>query len=274
MSGRPFTAPTMARESPACRAQGATLKKGHGCGGLAKSNVQLSQRHKPVRRNAHFQNPCLFMAFENAHFEVLAYAAEQKVNVKLSGTTAVVALAKGGTVYLAHAGNSCAVVGAVHGKQHIAATKDHSPAEVARVGGCGREPPTRATKSTEWSMRLWMRSRGRAGHGRLGRIPGSIHLQSAASKSCLGRDVCQLPAAGVPEALASAKICEVAIRRHGTKKGVEFFLAPFFFFLGARFFFVGGWCRLELCHFCKLWQEKTRISAEFRVLQPNTPFGA
>ena len=53
---------------------------------------------------------------------------------------------------------------------------------------------------------------------------------------------------------------------------VEFFLAPFFFLL--VFFFVGGWCRLELCHFCKLWQEKTRISAEFRVLQPNTPFGA
>ena len=53
---------------------------------------------------------------------------------------------------------------------------------------------------------------------------------------------------------------------------VEFFWRPFFF--GARFFFVGGWCRLELCHFCKLWQEKTRISAEFRVLQPNTPFGA
>ena len=56
---------------------------------------------------------------------------------------------------------------------------------------------------------------------------------------------------------------------------VEFFLAPFFFFFGARFFFfVGGWCRLELCHFCKLWQEKAGISAEFRVLQPNTPFGA
>ena len=34
------------------------------------------------------------------------------------------------------------------------------------------------------------------------------------------------------------------------------FLAPFFCF-GARFvFFVGGWCRLELCQFCKLWQEK------------------
>ena len=30
-----------------------------------------------------------------------------------------------------------------------------------------------------------------------------------------------------------------------------FFLVPVFSF------FVGGWFRLELCHFCKLWQEKT-----------------
>ena len=44
---------------------------------------------------------------------------------------------------------------------------------------------------------------------------------------------------------------------------------------GARFFLgVDGWCRLELCHSCKLWQEKTRIAGEFRVLQPNTPFRA
>ena len=33
-------------------------------------------------------------------------------------------------------------------------------------------------------------------------------------------------------------------------KGWSFFWRPFFF--GARFFLVGGWCRLELCHFCKL----------------------
>ena len=57
--------------------------------------------------------------------------------------------------------------------------------------------------------------------------------------------------------------------------GGVFFGALFFFFLvPVFFFFVGGWCRLELCHFCKLWQEKAGISAEFRVLQPNTPFGA
>ena len=54
--------------------------------------------------------------------------------------------------------------------------------------------------------------------------------------------------------------------------GWSFFWRPFFFV--PVFFFVGGWCRLELCHFCKLWQEKAGISAEFRVLQPNTPFGA
>ena len=47
-----------------------------------------------------------------------------------------------------------------------------------------------------------------------------------------------------------------------------------FFFFGARFCFVGGWCRLELCHFCNLWQEKTRIAEEIRALQPNTPFRA
>ena len=47
-----------------------------------------------------------------------------------------------------------------------------------------------------------------------------------------------------------------------------------FCFFCARFFFVGGWCRLELCHFCKLWQEKCRIADELRVLQPNAPFRA
>ena len=56
--------------------------------------------------------------------------------------------------------------------------------------------------------------------------------------------------------------------------GGVFFGALFFFFWCPFFFFVGGWCRLELCHFCRLWQEKTGISAEFRVLQPNTPFRA
>ena len=67
----------------------------------------------------------------------------------------------------------------------------------------------------------------------------------------------------------------IAVAEEVGFKRVEFFLAPFLIFLfGARFFFfVGGWCRLELCHFCTLWQEKTGISAEFRVLQPNTPFG-
>ena len=56
--------------------------------------------------------------------------------------------------------------------------------------------------------------------------------------------------------------------------GGVFFGALFLF--GARFFFffVGGWCWLKLCHFCKLWQEKTRIADEFKVLQPNTPFRA
>ena len=77
----------------------------------------------------------LVMAFENSHFDVLAYAAEQKLNVKLSGTTAVVALAKGGTVYMAHAGDSRAVVGAVHGKPFIASTKDHSPADEGEKAG-------------------------------------------------------------------------------------------------------------------------------------------
>ena len=46
-----------------------------------------------------------------------------------------------------------------------------------------------------------------------------------------------------------------------------FLLVPVFVFV-----FVGGWCRLELCHFCKLWQETCRIADEFRVLQPNTRF--
>ena len=77
----------------------------------------------------------LIMAFENAHFDVLAYAAEQKLNVKLSGTTAVVALVKAGTVYLAHAGDSRAVVGAVQGKHLIASTKDHSPADEGEKAG-------------------------------------------------------------------------------------------------------------------------------------------
>ena len=77
----------------------------------------------------------LVMAFENSHFDVLAYAAEQKLNVKLSGTTAVVALVKAGTVYMAHAGDSRAVVGAVHGKAFIASTKDHSPAEEGEKAG-------------------------------------------------------------------------------------------------------------------------------------------
>ena len=58
-----------------------------------------------------------------------------------------------------------------------------------------------------------------------------------------------------------------------------------FFCFGARFFVfvwgVGGWCRLELCQFCKLWQEllmssgvcKATLPLGLRVLQPNTPFG-
>ena len=54
--------------------------------------------------------------------------------------------------------------------------------------------------------------------------------------------------------------------------GWVFFWRPFF--LVPVFFFVGGWCWLELCHFCKLLQEKTRIADEFRVLQPNTPIRA
>ena len=60
----------------------------------------------------------------------------------------------------------------------------------------------------------------------------------------------------------------------GDQTGGVFFGALFFFFLVPVLFFVGGWCWQELCHFCKLWQEKTRISAEFRVLQPNIPFRA
>ena len=55
--------------------------------------------------------------------------------------------------------------------------------------------------------------------------------------------------------------------------GCCIFLAPLLFF-GARFCWGVGWCRLELCHFCKLWQEKTRNADGFRVLQPNTPFRA
>ena len=56
-----------------------------------------------------------------------------------------------------------------------------------------------------------------------------------------------------------------------------FFCCPFFVgapFFCALFFWVGGWCRLELCYFCKLWQEKCRIADEFSVLQPNTRFRA
>ena len=62
---------------------------------------------------------------------------------------------------------------------------------------------------------------------------------------------------------------------------VELLLVPFF----VPFFFVGGWCRIELCHFCKLWQENEELltSSGFcnptlvlglRVLQPNTSCGA
>ena len=40
------------------------------------------------------------------------------------------------------------------------------------------------------------------------------------------------------------------------------------FFLVPVIFFVSGWRRIELCHFCNLWQENVG------VLQPNTPFGA
>ena len=75
------------------------------------------------------------MAFENAHFDVLAYAAEKKINVRLSGTTAAVTLAKGDTVYLANAGDSRAIVGAVHGEPLIAATQDHSPSEEGEKAG-------------------------------------------------------------------------------------------------------------------------------------------
>ena len=45
-------------------------------------------------------------------------------------------------------------------------------------------------------------------------------------------------------------------------------------FFWSPFFLVVGWCRLELWHFSNLWQEKTRIADELRVLQHNTPFGA
>ena len=38
----------------------------------------------------------LIMAFEDAHFNVLADAAEQKLNARLSGTTTAVALVKPG----------------------------------------------------------------------------------------------------------------------------------------------------------------------------------
>ena len=51
------------------------------------------------------------------------------------------------------------------------------------------------------------------------------------------------------------------------------------------FFSVGGWCRLKLCHFCKLWHENLKLLTRsgfcnpalllrLRVLQPNTPFRA
>ena len=54
---------------------------------------------------------------------------------------------------------------------------------------------------------------------------------------------------------------------------MEFFVGACFF-VPVVFLFVGGWCRLELCHFCKLWQEKdkNRIADELRVLQPNNTF--
>ena len=60
----------------------------------------------------------------------------------------------------------------------------------------------------------------------------------------------------------------IYIRKYFPLGGV--FFGALFFFWCPFFFFVGGWCRLERCHFCKLWREKTRISAKFRVLQPNT----
>ena len=63
---------------------------------------------------------------------------------------------------------------------------------------------------------------------------------------------------------------DICMRKDATKR-VECFLV---FFLVPDFFVVGGWCRLELCHLCKLWQEKCRIADAFRVLQPNTPFRA
>ena len=75
-----------------------------------------------------------------------------------------------------------------------------------------------------------------------------------------------------PRMIAEAAASQATL--HVDEERVEFLFGALFFF-GARFFFlVGGWCRLELCHFCKLWQAKIRISAKFRVLQPNTPFGA
>ena len=74
--------------------------------------------------------------------------------------------------------------------------------------------------------------------------------------------------------LPSSQFC-VAFLSPGSKdyglETVEVFLVPLFFL--CPFLFVGGWCRLELCHFCKLWQEKCRIADGFRVLHPTLVLG-
>ena len=49
---------------------------------------------------------------------------------------------------------------------------------------------------------------------------------------------------------------------------------PFFFFFGARFFFCGWLASARTVPLLQAVAGKTGISAEFRVLQPSTPFRA
>lgn len=82
-------------------------------------------------------------AFMMAHSEMLRYGIENRVDAEGSGTTAVVVLVKGNTVWLAWAGDSRALIASRTGDRRVLIeTSDHKPevsSEKARIEACGGE---------------------------------------------------------------------------------------------------------------------------------------
>lgn len=135
--------------SIACFENGWTMYSifdGHGKDGHVVSTRTVQTVPYFLAKNSKFPDnmeEALKDAFTMANSEILRYAIENHVDAEGSGTTAVVALVKGSTVWFAWAGDSRALIASRAGDRRVLIeTSDHKPevpTEKARIEACGGE---------------------------------------------------------------------------------------------------------------------------------------